>query len=193
MVLFLTCWSCNEVLSHCKINSFLPSSKAQELATPSTYQPGDWIAKKATILCDVNTLSKLSPLHKDSFIHHGLVTIIILLEIISDERTYLSMYTQSVFPFCFCYADVLKSEAPGRPLGSVSKSLRLTQQKCVKQLSHYVLQQCIMHMISCILQKQAANRVQIKHMWNIIYWQDFVPTGFNSESSVICRSISVSF
>lgn len=78
------------------------------------------------------------------------------------------MYMQSVFPFWFCYADALeewgtrKASRSGR--GLFTKSLRLTQQKCVKQLSHYVLQQCIMHMISCILQKQAANTVQIKHM-----------------------------
>lgn len=96
------------VLSHHKINSFLPPSKAQEGQHQASYWPGDWIAKKSTILCDANALSKRSQLHQDSFIHHGLVAIIILVEIISDIRTYLTMHTQSVFPFCFYYADALE-------------------------------------------------------------------------------------
>lgn len=74
------------VLSHHKINSFLPPLKAQEL-TQVPYRPGDWIAKKSTILCDGNALSKLSQLYEDSFIYHGLDAIIILVEIISDKRT----------------------------------------------------------------------------------------------------------
>lgn len=89
------------------ILSFLPQ-RPKSWQHQVHYWPGDWIAKKSTIMCDVNALSKLSQLHKDSFIHHGLVAIIILVEIISDKRTYMSMYTQSVFPFCFCYADDLE-------------------------------------------------------------------------------------
>lgn len=89
------------------ILSFLPQ-RPKSWQHQVHYWPGDWTAKKSTILCDVNALSKLSQLCKDRFIHPGLVAMIILVEIICDKRTYLSMYIQSVFPLCFCYADALE-------------------------------------------------------------------------------------
>lgn len=57
------------------ILSFLPQSpKSWQHQVP--YWPGDWTAKKWTILCDVIALNKLSQLNKES-----------LVEIISDKWT----------------------------------------------------------------------------------------------------------
>lgn len=61
-------------------------------------------------------LSKLSKLRKDSFIHHGLVAIMIFVEMISDKRTYLCICSL-FFPSGFVMLMLWKSGAPGRPLG----------------------------------------------------------------------------
>lgn len=97
------------------ILSFLPQRpKSWQHQVP--YWPGDWIAKKWTILCGVIALSKQRKLRKDSFIHHGLVAIMIFVEMISDKRTYLCICSL-FFPSGFVMLMLWKSGAPGRPLG----------------------------------------------------------------------------
>lgn len=77
----MSCWATLK-----SILSFLPQSpKSWQHQVP--YWPGDWIAKKRTILCDMIGLSKLSQLNKRSFTHHGVIAIIILVEIISEKWT----------------------------------------------------------------------------------------------------------